>query len=160
MKRFLLFSFFIFSSLILTAQIQRRILGQTIGVSTKNEVFESLQDKKAYYHNVNGYEAVCIDNTRFGGYCWGIVCFLFYYDKLSHVLFTSPEGDSIKIWSDLKETLSTKYKEYIVEDEEDNQTYIDRYTILSTHYRNGRAALCYGDKELVKARGDDENDEL
>ena len=147
-------------SLTVSAQIQRQFMGQTLGESTKSEVFKGLEDKGAFNDHTIVEETISVNNIRFGGYTWSVAMFMFYENKLITVLFLDFEDSSKIKWDGLVNKLSSKYEKYKTDDVDNSKTYIDERTYLNIRTNDGRITLGYSDLELAKKKNHDEEDEL
>ena len=165
MKRILFISVLTILSLSVAAQIQRKFMGQTLGESTKSSVYNELKDKKAYYDKIDGDEVICIKDVRFGGYSWDYAVFKFCDNKLMTVFFWvlgEPDLDnenSNPRWNDIRNRLSSKYDNYVIEDENDSKSYMDDKTYLNISKTDGRLLMGYSDLELAKNQKDADDNE-
>ena len=146
-----------------SAQIQRKFYGLTLGVSTKSEVLIQFENKGAFEQSPDGHETVCVRNLRFGGYSWDVVVFRFYNDKLFNVLFMDlkeyPSTDSNK-WENIKKTLDEKYIDYKNVTSENSFSYIDEYTYLACNHDGKNVCLGYADILLNEKISQKEKDEF
>ena len=134
------------------AQIQKNILGFTLGVTPKQTVIQTLQNKgfecslkedaiktKVFYTVKGG--------LSFGGYIWYEAMIGFVNGKLSSVMLS---GDLNKSqYNKLKDTLISKYHKYQTSHSNPPSFYDfhDRKTEVSLWYhRDGWVIICYSDE--------------
>lgn len=67
MKKLILLFIAIFFSLNITAQIQRKFIGQELGVSKFDNVYTSLERKGVFIQKIS-FDTIMLKNTRFGGF--------------------------------------------------------------------------------------------
>ena len=152
-------------SLSMQAQIQRTFMGQTLGVSTKAEVIDALDDKGAFPSHLNGEDVICIKDIRLGGHSWGMITFVFYNDILLTVLlgetesYLDPDLCEQK-WKNIVNKLDSKYSDFKIDDEDKLKSYRDNYTILIVSRKTGTVAMGYTDYQLGTKKKNEESDEL
>ena len=156
MKKILIFIVIGFFALPISAQIQRQILGYTLGVSTKSTVLNGLQNKGfnvelvpnairkgAVFYNVTG-------GVSFGGYIWDNVRIGFINGKFATIWFSTylTEQQASKI----KRNLQSKYRRFSTSHtnpEAGEFDYTDRRTNVSFFiHSNMNSDLMYGDRNL------------
>ena len=141
-------------SLGVQAQIQKNILGFTLGVTPKQKVIQTLQNK--------GFECSLKENTiktmvfytvkgglSFGGYIWYEATIGFVNGKLSSILFTGDLKQSQ--YNQLRDTLINKYRKYQTSHSNPPNFYDfhDKKTEVSLWYhRDGWVDICYSDETL------------
>ena len=99
-----------------SAQIQRKILGFTLGSSSKTAVYNYLKKNHIKFANTEDGE-YCAYNIKFAGQIWENVWFSFYNGMLYNIEFTISEFKTpIKtldiIYSRLSLSLKNKYSYY------------------------------------------------
>lgn len=94
MKKTVLLFLLSFFYLNASAQLQRHILGQELGKTTKSEALSSLESKGAHLAVMGGDDVLVLKDISFGGFSWTYVFMTFYNDILLNVLF-SDSPDSI-----------------------------------------------------------------
>lgn len=93
------------------SQIQRKVLGFTLGITTKTAVASYLKTNHIKYSLVKG--EYCAENVRFAGVVWEYVWFTFYNGKLYNVDFSVSDDAPLKeIRYRLEESLKNKYSIY------------------------------------------------
>lgn len=145
--------FVIFLTLIIglsmSAQIQNKILGFTLGSTSKTTVYNYLKSNNIKFSkNENGeYWA---KKVKFAGEIWESVWFSFYDGKLYNVHFyISEDSKSIQlmdaIYGKIKKSLDNKYSDYYMYNESTNERhyYFDNVTriIFSYSYFQGVKSL-------------------
>lgn len=165
MQKSLSFLIACFIALCTQAQIQRKFMGQTLGVSTKTEVLSSLSSKGGYLSTVNGKEVVALKNYSFGGYTWGLIMFQFSKEIFSEILMMESEftPDEIKDakYKSLVKQLDDKYGQYkISDDQEDTKGYSDGSTCLVILNRGIYFLMGYSDEEISNKVAKEGADEL
>lgn len=165
MKKIILVFAFILCSLIGSAQIQRTILGQTIGVSTKKEVYNSLIDRGAFFVNIKGEEKLLVKDVRFGGFSWEIMSFNFYNNILYQVTVMDLDKDKGIIsqeekWNRISQKLESKYHNVISNKEENKISYSDGSTLVMMTKFMGTVSMLYGDTRIIEAKDIKEQNEF
>lgn len=164
-KTILLFLLSIFY-LNVSAQLQRHILGQELGKTTKSEALSSLESKGAHLEVMGGDDVLVLKDISFGGFSWTYVFMTFYNDILLNVLF-SDSPDSIyneeareKKYQKLSTKITKKYSSYLVKDDLDGKDFSDNITIVSIFNKHSRICLGYLDLKLDSIKREKENNEL
>ncbi len=141
------------------AQIQRQILGYTLGVSTRSVVVKGLENK--------GFDLEIISDAAnkgpvfylvkggvsFGGYIWGDVRIGFVNGKFASIMCTTylTEAQSLK----LKNVLQSKYNRYKTANSNPSSgvyDYNDKRTSAFLYIpSSGNTVLSYGDERLMNA---------
>ncbi len=164
MKKIALIILCLTCSMMLSAQIQRNILGQTLGVSTKDEVYSSLLSKGAFFENMMGEEAIFVKDVRFGGYPWSVVMLFFYNNVLYKAILVDSSDDitidAKKKWTQITNLLDTKYSKYKHIEEELNKSYGDLHTFLVISIASGQVSMMYSDVELEFKKSNKEASEF
>lgn len=156
----------IFAVVCADAQINRNIMGVTIGKSTRQQVKTIITKKK--YTIVENYDDIIIvksySGILFGGAKWGIIRFEFYKGKLYNLSFINKKDELCL--SCLITKLDKKYSQFkTTKDVEgywgDVCYYKDSRTMISigTTYK-GVSMLRYTDRFLLKLKNQAETDEL
>lgn len=140
LKRLSFMLLFTFCVLIISAQIQRDILGCNLGTSSKNTVANTLKKKGLRYENASTTQ-LCAFNVEFGGINWKYVFFNFFDNKLYQIAFMCSSFDSspehLKISYDrVSGILQRKYKKYYSSMYSDatNTSYDDKTTGVDLYY--------------------------
>lgn len=77
------------------SQIQRSILGYTLGKTTKTELIKSLNSKgKQISKTKVDDDAIIVEHMKFGGIMWPNIFFMFYNNRLCAVNFIET-GESL-----------------------------------------------------------------
>ena len=159
MKKYLFF-LFLLCSISVNAQIKREILGVTLGVSTENQVRETL-DSKGIKNAETGGMLAAID-VKFGGQIWSSVFFNFYDNKVYSIMFMDsdllkPTSDLLSIQDFLMDSLAQKYSKYMKNDE-NSLVFDDDITRIKLSYKISEEKenmhiliLSYFDIELLGA---------
>lgn len=141
------------------AQIQRQILGYTLGVSTRSVVVKGLENK--------GFDLEIISDAAnkgpvfylvkggvsFGGYIWDDVRIGFVNGKFASIMCTTylTEAQSLK----LKNVLQSKYNKYKTANSNPSSgvyDYNDKRTSAFLYIpSSGNTVLSYGDERLMNA---------
>ena len=165
MKKIILVFAFVLCSLIGSAQIQRTIMGQTLGVSTKKEVYNSLKDRGAFYVNIRGEEQLLVKDVRFGGFSWEIMSFSFYNNILYQVTVMDLDKDSSIIsqeekWNSISQKLESKYHNIISNKEENKISYSDGSTLVMMTKFFDTVSMLYGDMKIIDSKNNKEQNEF
>ena len=164
MKRILAISLALIIGLSLSAQIQNKILGFTLGKTTKSQVCKSYK-KNYMFRELSDGNCIVFDE-RFAGYEWHNVQFSFYKGILYKVrLEDHNQYDNKTTWESLKKSLNKKYGKYFISEiKEDEITdaifYSDDKTALKLSSNVFMTTLQYIDIEIAKQKIDDEESEL
>ena len=141
------------------SQIQRSILGYTLGKTTKTELINSLKLKGKQISKTKADDnAIIVKHMKFGGIMWPDVFFVFYNNKLCAVNFIET-GESLSQenidlhWSIIKNNLRYKYSFYLIKEIKEELEYNDNKTKIWTSclYRKGYKciSLLYCDDYLI-----------
>lgn len=143
----------------ISAQIQRNFIGNTLGVSTYDQVRYDMYDKG--YHALGDRRNDYIDYTdvKFAGYTCEDAYFYFYDKKFYKVSFIIEKAVNTKeIFESLKDKLQNKYPNYKDEDKEDVVMFQDNTTLLillnntSDEKAENYLSLTYIDLKLFQKR--------
>ena len=169
MKKVLAISLALIIGLSLSAQIQNNLLGFTLGVSTKYEVYNKYKDEVKF--TVDEIGTISVGDIVFAGYKWDYTSFSFYDNKLESIHFFNtepftPEQIMQLMWERLRTSLLNKYSDYLQTDSTADFTYfldgkIDlvlSYSGLSSNEKS--ISLNYYDHSLRLIRMQAEEDEL
>ncbi|MBO4965088.1 MAG: hypothetical protein J6C81_02345 [Muribaculaceae bacterium] len=143
----------------LSAQIQRQILGYTLGVSSRPAMIAGLQNKGfileeitdalnkgPIFYRVKG-------GVSFGGYIWDDVTIGFVNGKFASIWCETYLTESQS--SKLKNALQTKYRRYSTEHTKPSESVYDyndkRTDAFLWIQKSGMTALSYGDEKLMNA---------
>lgn len=143
----------------ISAQIQRYFIGNTLGVSTYDQVRYNMYDKG--YHTLadhrNDYAAY--RDVKFAGYTCEEAYFNFYDNKFYMVSFIIEKAVNTKeIFESLKDKLQNKYPNYKDEEKDDIVKFHDNTTLLilrnntSDEKTENYLSLTYIDLNLSKKR--------
>lgn len=163
----LLAGFVFFTS---SAQIQRKILGFTLGVTPKSTVVQRMK-AQGYIHTTDPDGAYIYNNVKFGSVMWSYVSISFYQNKLFQVWFqnNSIQSDYNTLKSQyqtLKITLDEKYGLYFDSEisEGTNLYYSDNITNIMFSLREYRGtnylSISYEDNVLKTSQKKSERNEL
>ena len=168
-KQLLLLVLALLCSLSMSAQIQRKFFGQTLGVSTENDVIEYFEGKGIDVTRAS-LTSVEVEDMKFGGYMWSTVVFDFLEDKLATVFFINDENDipsAKERWNDLNEKIKEKYKLYYIPNRssEPSKMYMDNETSVFLRKevfeeKKEVLSLVYGDIKMLFDRLQKDEDEL
>lgn len=156
-------------SLGMSAEIQRKFFGLTLGTSTENDVIEYFEGKGIEVTRAS-LTSVEVEDMKFGGYMWSTVIFDFFEDKLASVCFLNL-GDDISStkerWNYLNEKINEKYKLYYVPDKSSDESimYMDNETAFFLRknfidYKNGVLSMVYRDVKMTVDSLQKDEDEL
>lgn len=131
MKNVLIILLALMIGLPMSAQIQTKFLGFTLGTSTKTEVHNKYKNETNILEDDNN---IFVGGLKFAGHEWGITAFSFYDNKLMSISFTDQEPSTTfqlmeTTWNSLKNKLSDKYSDYYI----DTTPYMIYYTDGNTH---------------------------
>lgn len=136
--------FVIFLALIIglsmSAQIQNKFLGFTLGSSTKSQVYNKYKNEKVF--SVDEIGNIYVGDLVFAGQKWDITTFYFYHNKLESIQFCDIETSTPRylmqsIWKGLKTSLWDKYSDYFIENSQSEFIhYSDGITDLVLSYLN------------------------
>lgn len=154
--------FFLLFVLSAQSQIQRSILGYTLGKTTKTELIKSLKLKgKQISKTKADDDAIIVKHMKFGGIMWPDIFFVFYNNRLCAVNFIET-GESLSQenidlhWSNIKNNLRHKYSFYFINENKEELEYNDNKTKIwsSCLYRGGYKclSLLYCDNYLINLK--------
>ena len=160
--------FLLLSCITTNAQLQRSILGNSLGVSKKSQVIQNMRNKgnKVTIVDVN---IIRVDDVNFGGNKWGCVFFRFYKGILYYARFQDSEYDTSRetldiTWKNLRSSLKKKYYLEIITDQDEELRFDDDRTIISADYSYFEGykgiGLAYYDKKLFLMNIQSNDDEL
>ena len=156
MKRIIAIIIVVFIPLAMMAQIQRSLMGCTLGSSTKSSVLSLYPNCQLGISGSDDEDAFCPglsihQNTAkgspliesyiaFAGIDWSYAYFGFYSNTLCEVVFGSYEHPSAGDWNSLKRTLISKYGKY----QKDHSTYQEGdYKIEYYIFSDGKTRIVY-----------------
>lgn len=151
----------------MSAQIQNKLLGFTLGTTTKPEVYEKYKDEKHFMEKSDSYSVG--GTIEFAGQKWNITTFTFYHDRLLSVQFTlvdlaTPISLMDASWDSLSLILLDKYGDYNYYSTSEYQIFQDDQTHLALSYtysgNNKALTLIYSDRALREQKRQAEEDEL
>lgn len=156
-------------SMCCTAQIQKTIMGFTLGTSTREYVKQTLTRKGYKLKNeVDGSFSIENKDVYYAGIAWNYINFIFYENKLESVWLQNNEQRSSlpleDLYSKLYDTLTGKYGQYIFKNEDGNVLFTDNTIFLSLNkgYYKGTqyVSISYEDMELMNKKQKQEESEL
>ena len=153
-----------------SAQIQRKFMGFTFGLSTKSEVLNYAKQKHKEYRVMDD-DNIYVRDLVFAGDNWHMTAFTFYHNKLYMLYFSNNEDFTLRStldlrWERLKDTLNSKYYRYLKKDDSSDSvlTFDDGRSILVARYEffEGRKSLTlmYYDLKTFLLNSQEDNDEL
>lgn len=166
MKKTVLLFLLSFIYLNASAQLQRQILGQELGKTTKSEALSSLESKGAYLYTYKGEESLYLDNIRFGGVYWKMVMMTFSNGILSSVMFAdSPDSyyndeERDNKWQKISTRFTEKYSNFFKEEKLDEIRFEDGKTFVSVSNQKGVVCIMYFDAKLLLEEKRKEDEEL
>lgn len=109
------------------AQITNKIWNLTLGVNTKQQVINVINNRQLKIHDRGNDYIACTPTTfRFGGESWNFAKFRFFNVILQSISFSYTCSISVRESFDrLKKSLNNKYRSYITD--KDLNTYGDWY---------------------------------
>ena len=167
-KRFYFLIAFLLCAVITTAQIQRKILDFTLGVTTKTQVLNYLKNHHFNY-SLNEDGEYVVQKITFAGHNWPIAYFSFYKGKFYCVDFRdsdsfTPAETLELVWKRLNNSLNKKYSIYSISTKDDYIEFSDNKTNVSLDHRysfGGKTlAIMYYDIYLVNQKYTCEESEL
>lgn len=157
MKRIIIIFIVVFIPLASIAQIQRSLMGCTLGSSTKSSVLalypaghiiESDNETAVcpglpIHLNTTKGSPLIEHNVAFAGIDWSYACFGFYNNTLCEVVFGSYMHPSVGDWNSLKRTLISKYGKYQKDHSKYQEGYEegDSYTIEYYIFSDGKTRI-------------------
>ena len=145
----------------ISAQIQRYFIGNTLGVSTYDQVRYNMYDKGYYTLADHRNDYAAYRDVKFAGYTCEEAYFNFYDNKFYMVSFIIEKAVNTKeIFESLKDKLQNKYPNYKDEDKDDVVKFHDNTTLLilrnntSDEKTENYLTLTYIDLNLSKKRID------
>lgn len=168
MKKILFLIIFLLSTIIASAQIQRKIFDFTLGVTTKSQVLNYIKSHQCVYH-LDEEGNFVVHRIKFAGQNWNQANFCFYNGKLYLVSFRDNDLVSLKetldlVWNRLADSLKKKYNDYLVELLKDSISYSDNKTFLLLYYKQFSGVWClsleYYDSKLFQQKDQSEENEL
>ena len=154
MKRIIIIFIVLFIPLASMAQIQRSLMGCTLGSSDKSSVLAlyptcqigmtDVEDAfcpglPIHLNTAKGSPLIEL-NVAFAGIDWSYAYFGFYSNTLCEVFFGSGEYPSAGDWNSLKRSLISKYGKY----QKDHSTYsADDYKIEYYIFSDGKTRIVY-----------------
>lgn len=114
MKKVLAIFLALIIGLSMSAQIQNKFLGFTLGTTTKSEVYNKYKNEKDLI--VEG-DDIYVGDLKFAGQVWDITTFRFYNNRLMAIQFSitdrnTPESLMESTWEIFKGKLWNKYSDY------------------------------------------------
>ena len=167
-KRFYILIVFSLCAVIATAQIQRKILDFTLGVTTKTQVLNYLKRHHCHY-SLNEDGEYVVNKISFAGHNWPIAYFSFYNGKFYCVDFRDSDGftstETLElVWKRFNNSLNKKYSIYSVSIKDDYIEFSDYKTNVSLDYRysygSKSLSIMYYDIYLFKQKNKSEESEL
>lgn len=151
--------------MVATAQIQRKILDFTLGVTNKAQVINHLKSHRFKY-SINNDGDIVVDNVAFAGHNWPGVFLNFYNGIFYLVSFRDNESFTPKeimesVWKRIRNTLNSKYHIYLESSNENEIEFSDNKTTVSLKYEyiiyNKSLSIMYYDVNLFikKIKSDD-----
>ena len=160
-------SFFL-CTIAVSAQIQRKILDFSLGVTTKTQVLNYLKSHHyKYSHNEDGEYVV--EKIKFAGHIWPVAYFSFYKGKFYCVDFRDSDSFTPKetlelVWNSINQSLCRKYSAYSNTIDNDYIDFSDNRTSVSLDHRylmGGRTlAIMYIDLINNRQKIKEDEDEL
>lgn len=148
----------------MSAQIQNKLLGFTLGSTTKSEVYNKYKNEELF--TANG-DDIGVGDLKFAGQTWDVTIFRFYNNKLMLVQFSVTDGMSPlsaieTVWESFKQKLMKKYDTYyLYSSTSDFLSFSDNITHLSLSrfvYGTGVNLLYYdialADQQSVEEEGE------
>jgi|GEM_PF-3446422 hypothetical protein len=149
----------------MSAQIQNKLLGFTLGTSTKYEIRNKYKNERSFSEEDS---FIMVRDIRFASQHWDYVAFYFFENKLMYVSFSNidpytPMRLMESTWDNLKERLWDKYSDYYVKTTPEMIQYSDGVTNLALSLSDATGSmilmLLYSDVALKNQElqaGDDE----
>ena len=128
----------------MSAQIQNKLLGFTLGKTNRSEVYNKYKNDTYFIEKEDG--SICSTDVTFAGHEWDMVVFNFVDNKLSAVAFSDIETETpVKImestWKSLKERLWNKYSKYYENTTDDMILYSDDTNKLVLRFSDSTGRL-------------------
>ena len=164
MKRITLLLTAAFFCLSMSAQIQRKFFGITLGESKINEVEKVLKKNDISYEQEK--DNIETSSVEFGGYVWHKVDFQFYENKLYSVVFCYRDYLGLsksyinKRFESISKTLKDKYADFINNEEDQGIAFTDDVTTLNLKQGESFVVLGYVDKMIVSKKTEKEKNEF
>ncbi len=155
-------------TLTMSAQIQRKFLGNTLGVSTYAQVKANMTQKGYRLAESSDKDCAVYDNVKFAGYDCKNVYFYFYNNKLKSVMFVLGQSFQKESFNSdievLRNKLIDKYALYKVKNDDYEINFTDGNTsiivgcpLIEDYYT---LTIGYMDNELMRETYKSNNDEL
>ena len=168
MKKVLVIFLALIIGLSMSAQIQNKPLGFTLGETTKSEVYNKYKNEPLFLEDETGL--IGVGGLQFAGQTWDIVTFEFYNNRLFAVQFFLTEPQTSRqlmdvLWDNFQLNLLEKYGEYYYDNSKpDFKLYSDGKTDLSLSYQylsgNKGLSLRYCDRTMAEQKNKDGIDDL
>lgn len=158
MKKVLVIFLALIIGLSLSAQIQNKILGFTLGKTKSSEVYKRYKNDYTFSRSLDS-EHYFVDNVKFAGYYWD-VNFGFYNGKLYQVILTSIWGDIASMGEKLKSSLDDKYRQYLWNSEQNRILYSDNTNAVQLSIYETKIVLIYLNVPLADQKHNNEKSEL
>lgn len=118
----------------MSAQIQTKFFGFTLGSTKRSEVRNKYKNEKQILEYEDG--TIHVAGLKFAGHEWEITTFGFYDNKLMYVAFSDLESSTAfrlmeSTWRDLRDKLWNKYSDYSIKTTSEIIQYYDGVTNLS-----------------------------
>lgn len=163
MKKIISLTLMIITALAINAQINTRILGVTLGQSTKQQVRSAMKQKgyRCIEFADGGLGIQPRNGLYFGGQLWEVVFFWFYNNKLSTIGFEFKGYNSDEYFELLKEKLYNKYSKYYTQEMEETIFFEDNKSRIILDVEDGYILrLDYSNKRLSALKEQSQENEL
>ena len=168
MKRaFLTLVLLLVSTILVSAQIQRKFINSTLGVSTKSQISSYLRNNNYDFASENGH--LEIYNLNFAGHTWPVVFLEFHNGVLYCLDFRDGEGFTPvellnSAWMRYRRSLLEKYSEYLCESDKEHLEFSDERTVVSLDFKYSLGekslSIMYYDLNLLLQQSIQEENEL
>lgn len=170
MKKLLLSLFLSLLTLTMSAQIQRKFLGNTLGVSTYAQVKENMAQKGYRMAEASDNKCALFENVKFAGYDCKSAYFYFYNNRLKTVSFVLDQSFQKESFNSeievIRNKLIDKYALYIYKNDDYEINFTDDITVVAVgcpsldDYNLYMLSLTYMDCKLMRESNNSNNDEL
>lgn len=168
MKRTISICLLLLCVLAASAQIQRKFLGFTLGVTTKTQVYNYLKKHHYRFSRNELQDGFRVENVTFGGIKWSVTFVYFHKNRFHHIWFC--DTDDFKplhilesTYEELSLSLDKKYYKYKSKTNSNSKTYSDGVTkcYLDYSFQDGMIlSLTYSYLPLIKQEKIDNESEL
>lgn len=147
---------FLLSVISASAQIQRKFLGCTLGITRYEQVERNLEYRRLSPYFDGGRSYLGLENVEVGGYTWHTIKFEFYNHILASITFEGSNVSTRQNLQVLESSLQNKYGRYrIGNNYDDGKTIIETSFFVNQEHNYNSAKVAYKHKAFVKQKKQD-----